>query len=232
MVIPLVSVVIPTYNHARYVAQAIESVLNQTYPHIEIIVIDDGSTDNTAEVVRPYLERIKYIYKQNGGTSSALNYGINHSSGKYVCWLSADDMFVPEKTSKQVFLMESHASLGFCYTSFTIVDAAGNPLDAINSFYYNNPRDMVLKLMEGCFINGSSVMMLKSAVEKLGGFDETLPTAHDYDMWLRLLKNYSYGFLDEQLLKYRWHGENMSLHGIDCDDRVKARAKSLFPEWV
>ena len=232
MLMPLVSVVIPTYNHARYVTQAVESVLNQTYPNIEILVIDDGSTDNTAEVVRPYLSKIQYIYKQNGGTSSALNRGINQATGKYICWLSADDMFVPEKTAKQVFQMESDASLGFSYTSFTIVDAVGKPGDEIHSFYYENKRDMVLKLMEGCFINGSSVMMRKSVLEKTGGFDETLPTAHDYDMWLRLLRNYPCGFLDEQLLKYRWHGENMSLYGVNCDDRVKDRARELFPEWL
>lgn len=108
----------------------------------------------------------------------------------------------------------------------------GKPSDEIHSFYYESKQDMVMKLMEGCFINGSSVMMRKSALEKTGGFDETLPTAHDYDMWLRLFRNYPWGFLDEQLLKYRWHGENMSLYGADCVDRVKARAKDLFPEWL
>ena len=161
-----------------------------------------------------------------------MNRGINQSTGKYVCWLSADDMFMPDKTAKQVFQMESDASLGFSYTSFTFVDAVGKPGDEIHSFYFENKRDMVLKLMEGCFINGSSVMMRKFALEKTGGFDETLPTAHDYDMWFRLLRNYSCGFLDEQLLKYRWHGENMSLYGMDCVDRVKVRAELLFPEWL
>jgi len=232
MVIPLVSVVIPTYNHAKYVTKAVESVLIQTYPNIEIIVVDDGSTDNTTEVLRPYLAKIQYIYKQNGGTSSALNCGINQATGKYICWLSADDMFMPEKTAKQVFLMEHDGPFGFSYTSFTFVDAVGKAGDVINSFYYENKKDMVLKLMEGCFINGSTVMMQKSALEKTGGFDETLPTAHDYDMWFRLLRNYPCGFLDEQLLKYRWHGENMSLYGVDCGDRVKATAKELFPEWL
>ncbi len=232
MLMPLVSVIIPTYNHARYVIQAIESVLNQTYPNIEILVIDDGSIDHTATVLKPYLRKINYIYKKNGGTSSALNRGIKESNGKYICWLSADDMFEPEKTAKQVAQMESNDLLGFCYSSFTIVDAVGKPGDEIHSFYFENQRDMVLKLMEGCFINGSTVMLRKSTLEKIGDFDETLPTAHDYEMWFRILRNYSCGFIDEQLLKYRWHGENMSLYGVDCGDRVKARAKDLFPEWL
>ncbi|KLU63989.1 MULTISPECIES: glycosyltransferase [Desulfosporosinus] len=232
MIMPLVSVVIPTYNHARYITQAVESALKQTYQNVEILVVDDGSTDNTAEVIKPYLTQVHYIYKENGGTSSALNYGIEQAAGKYVCWLSADDMFEPEKTAKQVLLLESDPSLGFCYTSFMIIDALGNITHLIRSFYTANTHDMVLRLMDACFINGSTVMMRKSALEKTGGFDETLPTAHDYDMWFRLLRNGPCGFIDEQLLKYRWHGENMSLYGVNCDARVKAKAKELFPEWL
>jgi glycosyltransferase involved in cell wall biosynthesis len=94
MLTPKVSVVIPTYNHARYLPYALDSVINQGYPNLEVLVIDDGSNDGTAELVKPYGSKINYIYKENGGTPSALNLGLSLATGKYVCWLSADDALI------------------------------------------------------------------------------------------------------------------------------------------
>lgn len=233
MLTPKVSVVIPTYNHARFLPYAIESVLNQSYPNLEVFVIDDGSTDGTAQIVKPYISKINYIYKGNGGTPNALNHGLSRVTGKYVCWLSADDALIGEKVSKQVGLMESDPSLGFSYTSFVVIDADGNKQYDVNSAYFSNKQEMVTKLMEGCFINGSSVMMRCSALEKIGYFDESLPQAHDYDLWFRFLRHYSCGFLAEPLLAYRWHGENMSKNPIgSCILIVQDRARRLFPEWL
>jgi glycosyltransferase involved in cell wall biosynthesis len=233
MLMPKVSVVIPTYNHARYLPYALDSVLNQSYPNLEVFVIDDGSTDGTAEIVKPYSSKINYIYKQNGGTPSALNLGLSLVTGKYVCWLSADDALLSEKVSKQVGLMEGDPSLGFSYTSFVVIDTNGVKQYEVNSAYYSDKKEMVKKLMEGCFINGSSVMMRSSALKIIGYFDETLPQAHDYDLWFRFLRHYSCGFLEEPLLAYRWHGENMSQNPNEaCSLIVQERAKRLFPEWL
>jgi len=233
MLTPKVSVVIPTYNHARYLPYALDSVINQGYPNLEVLVIDDGSNDGTAELVKSYGSKINYIYKENGGTPSALNLGLSLATGKYVCWLSADDALIGEKVSKQVSLMESDPSLGFSYTSFVVIDASGTKQYDVNSAYFSDKKEMVTKLMEGCFINGSSVMMRCSALEKIGNFDESLPQAHDYDLWFRFLRHYSCGFLEEPLLAYRWHGENMSQNPIEaCSLIVQERAKQLFPEWL
>lgn len=233
MLTPKVSVVIPTYNHARYLSYALDSVINQGYPNLEIFVIDDGSTDGTAELVQPYRSKVNYVYKVNGGTPSALNRGLSLSTGKYICWLSADDTLIGDKVSKQVELMERDQSLGFSYTSFVVIDAKGVKGYEVNSAYYADKQEMVTKLMEGCFINGSSVMMRRSALEKIGYFDEGLPQAHDYDLWYRFLRHYSCGFIDEPLLAYRWHGENMSQNPIEaCSLIVQERAKRLFPEWL
>ena len=233
MLTPKVSVVIPTYNHARYLPYALDSVINQGYPNLEVLVIDDGSYDGTAELVKPYGSKINYIYKENGGTPSALNLGLSLATGKYVCWLSADDALIGEKVSKQVSLMESDPSLGFSYTSFVVIDASGTKQYDVNSAYFTHKQEMVTKLMEGCFINGSSVMMRRSALEEIGNFDESLPQAHDYDLWFRFLRHYSCGFLEEPLLAYRWHGENMSKNPIEeCSLIVQERAKRLFPEWL
>lgn len=230
---PKVSVLIPTYNHAHYLPFALNSVFQQSYPNVEVIVIDDGSTDGTAVGLKPYQDRIIYNYKENGGTSSALNWGIALASGEYICWLSADDVFREDKVAKQVALLESDLSLGFCYTSFTVIDARGVKQYDIHSDYYTDKQLLVRKLVEGCFINGSSVMMRSAALKTIGNFDEGLPQAHDYDMWFRLLRHYSCGFLGEPLLAYRWHGKNMSsLPDEECSRIVRARARQLFPEWL
>lgn len=233
MLAPKVSIVIPAYNHARYIRSAVESAINQNYENLEVFVIDDGSTDGTAEILKSYQSKINYIYKANGGTPSALNHGLAKATGKYVCWLSADDVFIEGKVSKQVGLMDSDPSLGFSYTSFVVIDANGVKQYDVNSAFYPNKQEMVTHLMEGCFINGSSVMMRRSALEEIGYFDEGLPQAHDYDLWLRFLRQYNCGFLGEMLLAYRWHGDNMSQNPIEeCSLIVKERAKRLFPEWL
>ncbi|MGE4272773.1 MAG: glycosyltransferase [Desulfitobacterium sp.] len=233
MAMPKVSVVIPTYNHARYVPWAVESVLRQNYPNLEILVIDDGSTDDTAQRLRAYLKSIKYIYKPNGGTSSALNHGLERVTGDYICWLSADDMFLKGKIAKQVQLMQSYPQVGFCYTSFVVIDENGLKKYDVDSAFYPIRQEMVVNLHKGCFINGSSVMMRSSALELVGPFDEGLPQAHDYELWFRFLRHFPSGFIKEPLIAYRWHGENMSLHpATECIRIVQQRATELFPEWL
>ena len=235
IMMPKVSIIIPTYNHKRYIRESVGSALSQTYPNIEVLVVDDGSTDQTLAVLveNAYLPRINYIYKPNGGTSSALNTGIARATGKYISWLSADDVFRPEKITRQVAKMESEPSLGLIYSSFAAIDGLGKIQYEVHSQYYEDKKEMVIKLAEGCFINGSTVMMRKSALDKVGKFDETLPQAHDHDLWFRFIHDYPIGFQDEILIEYRWHGENMSQHPDKAsEERVKIRAKKLFPEWL
>ena len=231
MTLPKVSVIIPTYNYAQYVGIAVESVLDQSYPDLEILVVDDGSTDKTQATLRPYTPWIHYYYKDNGGTASALNFGITRASGKYICWLSADDIFLPDKIAKQVSLMENQPTLGFSYTSFIVIDGGGNKQYEVHSPFYGDHREMVIKLMEGCFINGSSVMMRKSAIDQVGLFDESMATVHDYELWFRLLKSYPCGFLNELLLGYRWHGQNGSLYvPPNYTEPAVRKARQLFPD--
>ena len=230
---PKVSVLIPTYNYGEYVGQAVTSVLEQTYPNVEILVIDDGSTDNTREILRPYFPWITYLYKANGGTASALNLGIAKATGKYLCWLSSDDFFFPAKIAKQVQQMESYPALGFAYTSFAVVDRQGNVQKEIHSPFYPSQREMVTKLMEGCFINGSSVIIRAAALQRVGWFDEAMGPVHDYDLWFRLLRHYPCGFLDEVLIAYRWHDRNGSYSVPPrCEVPAQERARDLFPEWL
>jgi glycosyltransferase involved in cell wall biosynthesis len=203
--LPKVSVVIPFYN-CPYVDRAIRSVLNQSYPNVEVIVVNDGSTQH-AEKVFPYLDRIVYVEKENGGTATALNAGIRRATGAYFAWLSSDDMYHPVKLMKQYQYLQ-HVNGSFCYTAYHHVDPHDRVVSNAIRVHFLSRVDMMRTLLNVCFINGSSVLMHMSAFQQVGLFDETLLYAHDYDMWLRMLPHYELSYLDEPLLMYRVH-ENM-----------------------
>ncbi|HEY9614852.1 glycosyltransferase family 2 protein [Allocoleopsis sp.] len=124
---PLVSIAINNYNYARFLPQAIDSALNQTYPNVEVVVVDDGSTDNSREIIASYGDKIIPVLKENGGQASAFNAGFAASRGDIVCFLDADDMFVPEKASEVVEALGSSQNLGWCFHPLKFVDSDGNP---------------------------------------------------------------------------------------------------------
>lgn len=124
---PLVSIAINNYNYARFLPQAIDSALNQTYPNVEVVVVDDGSTDNSREIIASYGDKIIPVLKENGGQASAFNAGFAASRGDIVCFLDADDIFVPEKASEVVEALTSSQNLGWCFHPLKFVDSDGNP---------------------------------------------------------------------------------------------------------
>ncbi|MEW9700288.1 glycosyltransferase [Paenibacillus sp. SI8] len=201
--LPKVSIVIPFYN-CPYIDQAITSALNQTYPHIEVLVVDDGSTIH-ADKVGPYKDRVQYFCKANGGTASALNQGIRAASGQYVAWLSSDDLFYPDKVEKQLAHMQAKQAL-ISYTAFDEIDANQHFLNLSASMRFRTYPEFVKCWLQHDPINGCTVMMHKELFSHVGYFDEELLYTHDYDLWLRvILKGVPIHFLDESLIKYRWH---------------------------
>lgn len=208
---PLVSVVIPVFNHEEYIGDAIESVLRQTYKHFEIIVVDDGSTDRTRSVIAKFGYMVRYIYKKNGGTSSALNAGIRNARGNFICWLSSDDQFLPTKLRKQVQLFQIHPGLGMVYTDWHQTDATGNIVKTYRSPELLTRREAALILLKSNCINGSTVMIRSECFKRVGYFKENYIQAHDHDMWLRLCRYYRFGHVNEPLLLYRRHHKNLSL---------------------
>ncbi|MGN7360057.1 glycosyltransferase [Paenibacillus sp. SAF-054] len=200
---PLVTIVIPFYNDP-YVDQAIQSALSQTYAPLEIIVVDDGST-RFADRIKPYLPQIYYLGKANGGTASALNHGIRHASGQYVAWLSSDDLFYPEKISRQVqFMIEQEAFIS--HTNFNVIDSSSQITSYRAGCSFTNFLDFYRIFMNGNPVNGCTVMMRKELFCHVGLFDESLPYTHDLDFWRRVIQaGFPLLYLDEPLVGYRQH---------------------------
>lgn len=201
-----VSVVIPFYN-CKYVDKAIRSVCNQTYPNIEIIVVDDGST-KFKNKPSPFLNQIKLIKKKrNEGTASALNQGIKQATGDYIAWLSSDDIYKPRKIEHQLsHLKKVGGEIG--YTSFRFMNEHGEMLSRIIGRSFNK-KDFYKRMQQGSVVNGSTTLISRKVFDKIGLFDENLKFASDYDFWLRVMGNFEFYFLDSPLVYYRVH-EQMS----------------------
>ncbi|RUS44634.1 glycosyltransferase [Cohnella sp. AR92] len=200
---PRVTVVIPFYNDP-YVTEAIESVLAQTYKDVELIIVNDGST-REAERLVPYGARAHILGKANGGTASALNYGIRMASGEYVAWLSSDDRYLPGKIEKQLDFMEKMGS-SISHTAFRVIDEKGIRKEKPVHLRFESMYSFYESFLKGNAVNGCTVMMRKSLFDRLGGFNENLPFTHDYDFWLRsILAGYPLTYLKEPLTEYRHH---------------------------
>ncbi|MNO38039.1 putative glycosyltransferase EpsE [compost metagenome] len=214
-----VSVVIPFYN-CPYVHLAIESVLGQSYPDIEIIVVDDGSTLYT-EKLAPYINRVKVLRKTNGGTGSALNLGISSASGAYFAWLSADDCFHPDKISRQMEALRVTHTF-FNHTAYYYINELGEHFAGKVSMPFSSRAGLIEALMTGCPVNGSSVIMDMNVFRKVGLFNERLLYTQDYDLWLRTLPHYEWSYIEEPLLDYRVHqGMGSILHSEAQNREIK-----------
>jgi len=199
---PRVSVIIPFYN-CLYVDQAIESALQQQYPNFEVIVVNDGATRYRKKIA-PYLKQIRYVTKENGGTASALNAGIRHASGHYFAWLSADDRFKPDKLAKQMAFMQEQGAYA-SFSGYELIDQNGQVIGRQVEAGIPRKLDIYANMMNGCIINGCTVMLRMDVFREVGLFDERLRYANDYDMWLRVLSRYDFFYLNDALVQYRIH---------------------------
>jgi glycosyltransferase involved in cell wall biosynthesis len=206
---PKVSIVIPVYNGSNYLREAIDSALAQTYTNYEIIVIDDGSTDTTWDIILLYGDKIRGYHKENGGVSSALNLGIQKMQGKYFTWLSHDDLWLPNKLENQIHFFDLNPDCKVCYTDYLVIDFLGNELNFIDTPWY--PRHIAIReLFKSGYINGCTVMIEKTCFEKVGFFSENLKTTQDTEMWIRLSRLYEFRRVPEKLIKERWHSQQGS----------------------
>ncbi|MBS1811265.1 MAG: glycosyltransferase [Acidobacteria bacterium] len=206
---PEVSVVIPTYNSASYLIEAVESVLAQTYQDFEVLVIDDGSTDETEQIMRRYQAPVRYIRQQNGGVSVARNRGIAESRGRYVAFLDADDIWLPHKLARQIAALRQQPHDQVCYSAFTVVDFALNPIEVRRSQRQGSALEDLLT-RGNVVATPSTVLCERTLFDSVGSFDPALSQCADWDMWVRLAARTEFLYLDEPLVTYRQHSNNMS----------------------
>ncbi len=188
---PLVSIIIPVYNGSNYMREAIDSALNQTYDNIEVLVINDGSTDETESIALSYGDKIRYYKKENGGVSTALNYGLKMMKGDFFSWLSHDDKYLPEKIETQVkkylelndkkVIVKSHSCNIDCDSNIV----AGNKKEYKNVNL--SEKDSINLLLSNGSLGGCNLLIPKEVFDKCGGFNEKLRYIQDFDMWLRIL---------------------------------------------
>ena len=184
--LPLVSVVIPVYNGAKYIQMAIDSILKQTYNNYEIIVIDDGSTDDTRQQLQHYRGKIRYVFQENQGSAAARNIGIDLAKGDLVAFLDADDFWtMPNKLEKQINMFESNSSFGGINTGWVIIDSEGKQIKTVQPWHQAPILDLETWLNKKC-VRTSAMVFRKEWLNKVGGFDEELRQFHDVDLALRL----------------------------------------------
>jgi len=209
---PKVSVIIPTYNREKYIVETLQSVFAQTFTDYEVIVIDDGSTDNTSDVLKPYLDRIVYLRKPNGGQGSARNAGIKMAKGAYIAFLDSDDLWMPEKLLLQVGYLDDHpdAALVFSDTATFYEDDEGKQVRT-GELHFQGEEISFNRLFKMNFIPNLTVMVRKGCVEDAGLFDESkeLVGGEDYALWLRIAMKAGMGHIPETLAQYRQHGDNV-----------------------
>lgn len=208
---PQVSVVIPTHNRGRFITDAIESVLAQTYKDYEIIVVDDGSTDDTREQVKKFGERVRYYYQYNSGPSAARNTGIKLARGKYIAFCDSDDRFLPHKLQKQMEFLRKHPKCKFLYSWYYNVNEKGDITKLRKPGDCQSREQLQYYLFKRKFtIRTSTVLIHKKCFETAGLFNEKYFYSQDWDMWLRLAAYYRGYCLKKPLCEYRLHGSNRS----------------------
>lgn len=203
---PLVSFIMPNYNHAAFLGAAIESALAQTAPQVEVIVVDDGSTDNSRAVAEAYGARIRYIWQQNQGLSAARNTGVQAARGQYIALLDADDLVEPTYVERLLARLaedraEGHDPAG-AYCGFRYVDQQNCPLPQVENRLFA-PEQLHAALLNGNFWVPESALVLRSCYAAMGEFDVTLRACEDWDVWLRFARAYRLVGTPEVLVRYR-----------------------------
>ena len=240
---PTVTVCICSYNHARYLPQTIDSVLTQTYQDFELIIVDDGSKDNSHEVLSDYKQRypdkLRYVWHAdhaNRGISASCNLAVSLARGAFFAWLGSDDYWFPEKLAKQVSFFEQHPEVGMLHTSALTLDANGTLFPVSNVHDALDPQPLAAMVISNPVVASTAMWPTRLFTER-GAFDEQLVFS-DWELWIRIAARYPIGFLAEPLCAYRVHGQNVSIsskadiilkHNVAVIDTVAANIPAIDP---
>lgn len=229
--VPLVSVVIPTYNYGHFLASAVRSALEQTWVAREVIVVDDGSTDNTPEVLRAFGRDVRVIRKVNAGLSAARNTGIEAATGAFIAILDADDVWMAHKLERQLAVFRDLPDTGIVSCAAHQVDADGNRLQLLPCPSTAEPHRLRRELaFRNVVSGGSAALVRRECFELVGRFDESLRSSEDWDMWLRIARHFPIRFVNEPLVSIRVTGDNMS--GVRHADRMLANELRVIDKQV
>lgn len=223
---PEISVIVPTYNYAHFIGDCLDSIFAQTYKDFEVIVIDDGSTDDTARVLEKYKGEIRYIYQENKGLPAARNTGIQAAQGEYLAFLDSDDLWLPEKLDEQIRFLRNDTDMGIIFSDASAFNEKGMIRKSILKEENICTGFCFQRLFMGNYLVMPTVMIRKRCLVESGLFDESLTAVEDYDLWLRISLFYKIGFVDKVLAMYRVHPSNMS--GDFCrlmDNEIKVIQK-------
>lgn len=202
-----VSVIIPTYHCGQFIADAIAGALDQTIAPLELIVVDDGSTDNTAEVVRTFGDLVRYVPQENAGVSAARNRGVAESTGEIIAFLDADDTWEPTKLAKQLAVFESDPEVGLVHCGMREFDSQTGETVGFRVHGKEGwvADDLLLWEDPAVNVSGSSIMCRRSAFESTEGFDPEIKVGEDWDLCYRIARKHKVGFVSEPLVNYRLH---------------------------
>jgi len=209
----IVTVIIPSYNREKYIRETIDSVLSQTYENIDIVVVDDGSTDHSREILESYGDRIRILEHEgraNRGQSAAINLAMRSTGGKYVAILDSDDVWTVDKIEKQVEYLERHPEIGIVYGNGHAIDEDGKILYKLIPPGHREENDPGRMLLECHFNIPSNAIVRRSAFDQVGEFDESLRSSQDHDMAIRLVEVTKAAFIDEPVWYYRRHPDTQS----------------------
>ena len=228
---PLVSIVTPVYNGSQYLSEAIESALAQTYKNFELLIVNDGSTDNSKSIISAYLSnpKIRYFEQQNAGVAAARNLALRYANGKYIGFLDQDDLWLPDKLSTQIEFLKTNQEIAFVHSRQDYIQADGTPIA-------DYPKDWISDLHGKCFtelfrrnrIAVLTVLLRKSVIDDIGFFNETVSRADDYELWLRICSKYPLGFQDKKLALYRCHDTNASRDYIEMEQAELNALETLY----
>lgn len=224
-----ISIVIPTFNSEKYIAETLQSVFDQTYQDFEVVVVDDGSTDSTLSVLQTYLPRIKVISKSNGGPASARNLAISNSDGEWIAFLDSDDLWVKNKLELQVAYFKHHPSVGLVYGEALMFRQKN--IDRIVERKIGYTEDPTFcKLLYGDFIPNSTVMIRRSCISRIGLLNENkeLISVEDYEYWMRMAKEFVIAGLPYPLAYYRIREDSLVGEGKNIDKGLAMALIAVF----
>lgn len=234
----MVSVIIPSYNRIKYIEDAIASIEEQSYRDYEIIVVDDGSTDGSFELLEGFsksgrISLYSHANNQNRGQSASINLGIMHATGSFVAVLDSDDYFAPDKLARQVSFLEKNHNVGMVYGQGHAVDANGTFLFKVPDDSHTESSDPNNLLLDCYLALPGGSLIRRSVFEKVGMFEESFRAGQDHDMALRIMEEFKVAFLPEVAFFYRKHGESISANGLETRWRtgmdILERAKKRYP---